>query len=156
MPPKSNTALYVTALIILILAGFAFIVTVTLARPDKDNTTLLVMGLGIMIPATTGILNMITGAQAKAKADEAAVIARDSHLEVKETRKEINGRVEDLVAEAKKAAHLIGYELGKRETALLYTQPPATENISITQVTAPVVPIAPAAPLIQQSKVDPS
>lgn len=54
--PGSRTTLYITGVIVLCLAAAATMIAIEAIRPDKDNTAVMLMALGIYGPSIAGLL----------------------------------------------------------------------------------------------------
>jgi hypothetical protein len=100
--PKSDTGLFLGALVILALLEVCFALGINALRPEQDNTSLIVMVGAVLVPMITSIVNLIQGKQQKATAHE---VKKD----LATTTRQVNGRMEELIAAAAKAAHAEGY-----------------------------------------------
>jgi hypothetical protein len=112
MENKSNTGLYLGALVILALLEVVFALGINFLRPSQDNTSLIVMVGTVLVPMVTSIINIINGERAKTAAQE---VKKDLGV----TNRTINGRMEELISAAAKAAHAEGYHLGKSEAIMM-------------------------------------
>ncbi len=136
--PKSDTGLYLGALVILALLEVSFALGINALRPNQDNTSLIVMVGAVLVPMITSIVNLIQGKSAKTAAHE---VKQD----LKTTNSAINGRMEELIAAASKAAHAEGYHLGKSEALVMLATSPESLAPLPAQAVADVMERAKAA-----------
>src|SRR5256885_3122008 len=93
--PRSHATLYVAAVISLSVLAIAAILTIFIVRPDKDNTPLVAVILGFLVPLVSTFL---------------AASVRQVHLAV-------NGRLTQLLAQTAKSSHAEGQLAGQGEAA---------------------------------------
>lgn len=134
---KSNMGLYLGALLILALLEVTFCLGINALRPDQDNTSLIVMVGAVLVPMVTSIINMIQG-------QKQHTTAKEVKSDLAEVQKATNGRVEQLIAAAAKAAHAEGYHAGKSEAILMLTTlPPADATVpqQVEVINSPKSPV---------------
>ena len=56
VPVGNKTTVYLWVVVILCVLAVAFVVGITIVRPDKDNTALIAVGLGVVVPVLTALV----------------------------------------------------------------------------------------------------
>lgn len=93
--PRAHETIYVAAVVGLSVLAIAAILTIFIVRPDKDNTPLVAVILGFLVPLVSTFL---------------AASVRQVHLAV-------NGRLTQLLAQTAKSSHAEGQLEGQGDAA---------------------------------------
>jgi len=123
-----NLGLYLGALIILALLEVTFALGINYLRPDQDNTALMVMVGVVLVPLMTGILNVINGEKAK-------MTAQEVKNDLNQTKKVINGQLEERIKASAAAARAEGYHQGKAEAIRMLQSPASTVEVAVDDIT---------------------
>lgn len=103
-PHPNNTPVYAVVILLMTLIGVVGAVAVILARPDHDNTQLLITLLGFDAAATTSLLGFLRGEQ--------------NGQAIKGVHTELNSRLTEWMAQQKEsAAHQaeVAYAAGRED-----------------------------------------
>lgn len=141
VPPKWP---YVVAACATTFVAVAAVVAIVLVRPDKDNTSLITVIVGMVAPTIAAILALIKGSES---ADA-----------VKELRVVVDGRLTQLLEQTARAEHLAGQHAGeaRAEQKNAATAEAAAKTVEAAtktaQVAVKVAEAAAAAPPINGPK----